>query len=61
MPNTYSQIYLHFVFSPKNRQALIRPEFETELFKYITGVVKNIDQNLLAINGMPIIVSCWFA
>ena len=53
MPNTYSQIYLHFVFSPKNRLALISPDIETELFKYITGVVKNLGQHLIAINGMP--------
>lgn len=53
MPNTYSQIYLHFVFSPKYRQALINHAFEVELFKYITGIVKNLDQNLISINGMP--------
>jgi len=53
MPNTYSQIYSHFVFSPKYRDALIIPEFEEELYKYITGVVKNLDQHLIRINGMP--------
>ena len=53
MPNTYSQIYLHHVFSPKYRRALIKPEFEEELFKYITGIVKNLNQNLIRINGMP--------
>ena len=53
MPNTYSQIYLHYVFSPKNRQALINAEIEQELFKYITGIVKNLDQQLIRINGMP--------
>lgn len=53
MPNTYSQIYLHYVFSPKHRQAFIKPEFENDLYKYITGIVKNLDQNLICINGMP--------
>ena len=53
MPNTYSQIYLHYVFSPKYRKGLINVEFEKELFKYITGIVKNLDQNLIKINGMP--------
>ncbi len=53
MPNTYSQIYLHYVFSPKYRQGLISPEFEEELYKYITGIVKNLDQHLIRINGMP--------
>jgi len=53
MPNTYSQIYLHYVFSPKYRQALIKAEFEEELYKYITGITKNLDQQLIRINGMP--------
>jgi len=53
MPNTYSQIYLHFVFTPKYRSSLIKPEFEDELFKYITGIVKALDQHLIRINGMP--------
>ena len=53
MPNTYSQIYLHNVFSPKYRQALIKAEFEEELYKYIAGIIKNLDQQLIRINGMP--------
>ena len=53
MPNTYSQIYLHYVFSPKYRQALIKVEFEEDLYKYITGVIMNLDQQLIRINGMP--------
>lgn len=53
MPNSYSQIYLHHVWSPKHRQALLVPEIETEVYKYITGIVKHLDQNLIRINGMP--------
>ncbi|HDO27504.1 MAG TPA: IS200/IS605 family transposase [Bacteroidetes bacterium] len=53
MPNTYSQIYMHYVFSPKYREALINEEFEEELYKYITGIVKNLKQLLIRINGMP--------
>ena len=53
MPNTYSQIYLHYVFSPKYRQAFIKAEFEEELYKYIAGIIKNLDQQLIRINGMP--------
>jgi len=53
MPNTYSQIYLHYVFSPKYRHSLIKVEFEKELYKYITGIVKHLDQTLIKINGMP--------
>jgi len=51
MANTYSQIYIQIVFAVKNRIALIRPDWETELFKYITGIVQNKGQKMLSING----------
>jgi len=40
MPDTYSQIYCHYVFTPKYRQALIKPELEVMLYRYISGIVK---------------------
>jgi REP element-mobilizing transposase RayT len=33
--------------------SLIRPEFKEDLYKYITGIVKNQSQKLIVINGMP--------
>ena len=53
MANTYSQIYIHCVFAVKGRQNLISPKWKNELYKYITGIVTNEDQKLIAINGMP--------
>lgn len=53
MPNTFTQIYIHVVFAVQNRKALINPEWENELYKYITGIVQNKGQKMLAINGMP--------
>ena len=32
MPGTFSQIYIQTVFAVKNRDALIRPEWENELY-----------------------------
>lgn len=51
--STYSQIYIQIVFAVKNRQALIANAWEEELYKYITGIVQNKGQKMLAINGMP--------
>ena len=51
MPGTFSQIYIQTVFAVKNRDTLIRPEWESELYKYITGIVQNKGQKMLAING----------
>ena len=53
MPNTYSQIYIHLVFAVKYRQSLINESWETELYKYINGVIQNKGQLPIAINGMP--------
>ncbi|MCC7190841.1 MAG: IS200/IS605 family transposase [Anaerolineales bacterium] len=50
---TYSQIYIHVVFAVKYRDALIHESWEAELYKYITGIVQNKEQKMLAINGMP--------
>jgi putative transposase len=53
MADVFSQIYIHTVFAVKNRQALIRPDWEEELYKYITGIVQNRGNKMLAIGGMP--------
>jgi putative transposase len=53
MANTYSQIYIQVVFAVKHRAAIINTEWEERLFQYITGIVQNKGQKMLAINGMP--------
>ena len=51
MANTFTQIYLHIVFAVKNRISLINPGWKEELYKYITGIVKNNGHKLITING----------
>lgn len=53
MPNTFTQLYIHFVFAVKNRNALINRSWEDKLYKYITGTVQKMGQKMLRINGMP--------
>ena len=53
MPGTYSQIYIQIVFAVKHRDALIRETWEERLYQYITAIVLNKEQKMLAINGMP--------
>ena len=50
MANTYTQIYIHIVFAVRGRQNLIKKEHKEELHKYITGIVRNQKQKLIAIN-----------
>jgi REP element-mobilizing transposase RayT len=51
MSNTYTQLYIHFVFAVKYRTAIIQPTWEERLHKYITGIVQNNGHKLLAINS----------
>jgi putative transposase len=53
MANTYSQIYVQVVFAVEARQAIIREERREELQRYMTGIVTNKNQKLLAIYCMP--------
>ncbi len=53
MSGTFSQIYIQVVFAVKGRESSIQPDWEEELYKYISGIVKNKEQKMLAINGMP--------
>lgn len=53
MPNTFSQIYLQFVFAVKHRQSLIPRHHKEELHKYISGLVQRRKAKMLAIHCMP--------
>jgi len=53
MPNTFSQIYLQFVFAVQHRQCVIPSAHKEEIHKYITALVQNRKSKMLAINSMP--------
>ena len=40
MPHTYSQNYLHVVFSTKERRKLITKEFQPKLWSYMAGIAR---------------------
>ena len=52
MANTYTKIYIQFVFAVQDRLSLIRNAWKDELYKYIIGIVQNNKHKLIAINGM---------
>ena len=51
MPQSLVKIIVHVVFSTKDRVDLISLEIETELFKYIGGIVKGVGGRLIVANG----------
>ncbi len=48
----YRQIFYQIVFGTKNRKPTINKESETELYKYISGIIKNKKCKLYRINGI---------
>ena len=53
MPNTYSQLYIQIVFAVQGRKSLNSESIREELQKYISGIISNHKQKLLAIYCMP--------
>ncbi|KAF0096496.1 MAG: transposase IS200-family protein [Hyphomonadaceae bacterium] len=52
MPSTFTQIYIHYVFTVKGRQNLLRQPWRDEVFKYIAGIIKAKNQKPIIVNGM---------
>ena len=53
MANTYSQLYVHYVFAVQNRLSLINEKWKNDLYKYMTGITIQQGHQLFPINGMP--------
>ena len=53
MPNTYTKLYIQFVFVVKYRDNFIQTTWKDELYKYITGITQKNGHKVIAINGMP--------
>jgi REP element-mobilizing transposase RayT len=52
MANSYTQVYIHFVFAVFGRQNLIRPDWRERLYQYITGIVRKKGHKLISIGGV---------
>ena len=47
MAQTLVSLMVHVIFSTRNREPLITPEIEAELFAYMGGILKNRESRLL--------------
>lgn len=52
MPQSHAQIYVHLVFSTKNRTPFIDPNIRPELFAYLSEVCRNLDVPTLRVGGV---------
>jgi len=53
MANTYTQITIQIVFAVKGKGNYINKKNLNELYRYMTGIIQNKKNKLLAINGVP--------
>ena len=59
MAGTYSQIYIQIIFAVKGRANLIQKEWQSELNKYISGIIKGKDQKPIIVNGVGDHIHCF--
>ena len=52
MADTFSQIYIQYVFAVKGRENLLQKPWRDEIFKYIAGTIKGKNQKPIIVNGV---------
>jgi len=53
MANTFTQLYVHIIFSTKGREKIFPKNHKDEIHKYITGIIQKRDHKLIVIHNMP--------
>jgi REP element-mobilizing transposase RayT len=53
VPQSLASIYLHVVFSTKNREPFIHPDLAPRLYQYLVGTALGNGTKLLDAGGMP--------
>jgi putative transposase len=51
MPDTYSQLNVHAIFTVNHKDSILNLSFRDRLFEYISGTLKNAGQYPLAVGG----------
>ena len=52
MPQSLSKVYLHAIFSTKNRLPLLAEEWRNELFRVLGGATNNLGCQILIVGGV---------
>lgn len=53
MVNTFTQIYIQLIFAVQDKISLIQLKWKDELYRYITGIIRNNKHKGLTINAIP--------
>lgn len=51
MSDSYSQIHLQYVFSVRDRDCILLPEWRNDLFQYMAGIVRMKGQKPIIVGG----------
>jgi REP element-mobilizing transposase RayT len=53
MPQSLAKIYVHLVFSTKNREPLVHDDVRNELHSYMGGILRDLDCAPVEIHSQP--------
>ena len=53
MPNSYTCLHYHFIFSTKDRRLQLDDDIRARLFQYVGGIFRDLKGCLLAANSLP--------
>jgi putative transposase len=51
MANTFTQLYVHYVFAVQDRLCLINEKWKDNLYRYMSGIIDQQGHKLYVING----------
>lgn len=60
MANTYTQLNIHVIFVVKGREKILNKEISHRLYEYISGILTNLKQFSIAVNGYRNYVHIFF-
>lgn len=53
MPQSLAKVYLHAIFSTKNREPVLADDWRDELFRLLGGTANNLGCQSLIVGGVP--------
>ena len=51
-PGTFTQMYIHLVFAPRRGHSFLHESIRDEVFKYISGIITELEHKSIIVNGM---------
>lgn len=60
MPHSFNKIWIHAIWSTKNRMPPINPKVETKIYQFISDQLREHGCPVRIINGMPDHIHCLF-